>query len=193
MAKKKLEFRPDPNGTGILSKLYITPRQRKKLLKWALYGLLCVAVLVTQDVILSRLTLFGGMAELTPCAIVLICLMEGAESGGVFALAASVFYLFSGTAAGSYCVALITVPAVLAAVFRSNFLRRSFSSYWLCASVAILIYQMGTFLMGLFLARTHMARIVAFAVTLALSVVTMPVLYPLISLIGKIGGEEWKE
>lgn len=193
MAKKKLEFRPDREGTGLLSKLYITPRQRKFLLKWAMYSLFCVAVLVVQDVILSRLKLFGGMAELTPCAIMLICLMEGPEQGGTFALAASVFYLFSGTAAGSYCVALITVSAVLAAVFRGNFLRRSFSSHWLCAGVAMVVYELGVFVMGLFLAQTHGSRALAFGMTAALSVLTMPVLYPAIALIGKIGGETWKE
>ena len=104
MARKKQEFKPDPEGTGLLSKLYITPAQRLTALKWALYGALFLAVLVVQDVILSRLTLFGGRADLTSAVILLICVIEGADSGGIFALLASVFYVLAGTAPGEYAV-----------------------------------------------------------------------------------------
>ena len=193
MAKKKLEFKPDPTGTGLLSKLYITPRQRKIFLKWLLYSLFCVAVLVVQDVILCRMTFFGGMAELTPCAIILVCMLESRESGGMFALAASLVYVLSGTAPGPYCIALITIPAVLMELFRSNFLRRSFSSHWLCSTVAVVVYQLGVFLMGLFLTQTYFSRITVVLMTTLLSVFFMPVLYPVLSLIGKVGGKTWKE
>ena len=49
MAKKKYEFKPDPAGSGTLSKLYLTRKQRQSVLKWALYGLLCLAALILQD------------------------------------------------------------------------------------------------------------------------------------------------
>lgn len=194
MAKrKKMEFRPDPAGTGLLSKLYVTPSQRKKLLKWTLYGLLCVAVLVVQDVILSRLSLFGGTVDLTPSVIMLVCILEGAQSGSVFALAASIVYLYSGSAPGTYCILFVTVPAILAAIFRQNYLRRGFSANWLCTAVATLMYQMGVYFLALFFGNTYPERVTAFLMNAVLAAVVLPVVYPVFGAVGKIGGETWKE
>ena len=50
MAREKYEFKPDNVGTGLLSKLYLTKKQRQALLKWLLYALV---LLVLQDVQLS--------------------------------------------------------------------------------------------------------------------------------------------
>ena len=193
MARKKIEFRPDPSGSGLLSKLYITPGQRRTILKWTLYSLLCVAVLVVQDVILSRLRLFGAVVDLTPCVIMLVCVLEGAQNGSVFTLAASVFYLYSGSAPGAYCIVLLTVSAVVAAVFRQNFLRRGFSAHWLCTVGATFVYQFGVFVMGLFLAQTHPGRVGTFGMNALLAAVVLPAVYPAFEAIGKIGGETWKE
>lgn len=191
--KKKLEFRPDPTGSGLWNKLYITPAQRKKIFRWTLYSLVCVALLVVQDVILSRLKLFGGVVDIAPCAIMLVCVMEGAESGGVFALIASIFYLFSGSAPGAYCVALIVIPAVAAAIFRQNFLRRGFGSHWMCTAMAAVVYQMGVFAVGLLMGYTRLGRVTAFAMNALLALACLPAVYPLFELISKIGGEKWKE
>ena len=49
MARKKYEFRPDPTGLDWVSKLALTKKQRQALLKWSLYGLVCVTGLVLQD------------------------------------------------------------------------------------------------------------------------------------------------
>ena len=51
MARKN-EFQPDRPVSGLLSKLYLTRRQRQVILKWSLYGLLLVALSVLQDVLL---------------------------------------------------------------------------------------------------------------------------------------------
>lgn len=193
MAKKKLEFRPDPAGSGLLSKIYITPTQRKIFAKWALYSALCVAVLVVQDVVLSRLKLFGGMVDLTPCVIMLVCVLEGAQSGGVFALCASVFYLYSGSAPGTYVLVLITIPGILAVIFRQNFLQRSFSANWLCTAAATFLYQLGVYTMGVFLTHTYPSRIGAFFMNALLAVAVLPVIYPAFRAVSKIGGEKWKE
>ena len=60
MAKKKQQFRPDSEQTGLLSKLYITPTQRRKIVKWLLYSLQCVAVLVVQVAELLQLATENG-------------------------------------------------------------------------------------------------------------------------------------
>ena len=191
--KKKFEFKPDRDGINLANKIYLTATQRKKLLKWSLYAISCVIALVLQDTMLARVRLFGGMIDLTPCIMVLICIIEGAESGGKFVLCSSVFYVLAGTAPGPYCVLLLTVCSILAALFRENFLRRSFSSSWLCAAAALIAYEMCVFLMGVFQGNTYTGRYEVFLITGLLGAVIVPLLYPQMGWIAKIGGETWKE
>lgn len=193
MARKKVEFRPDPTGAGLLNKLYITPSQRRVLWRWCAYSVSCVAVLVIQDVILWRFRLLGGMIDLTPAMIALVCVMEGAESGGVFALCASIFYYYSGSAPGAYCIALIVLPGVAAALFRQSFLRRGFWSHWLCAGIANGCYQLGVLAMAVFLGQTRLGAWLSFFMNALLATAALPLIYPLLARISRIGGEKWKE
>lgn len=192
MAKKN-EFKPDKQGTPFLKRLYLTPRQRRTLLKWALYSLAMVVLSLLQDVLLCRLDIFGATTDLVPCGIILVCLLEGAESGSVFALIASMLYLFSGTAPGAYCILFITLPAVLVSVFRQAYLRVGFGAAMLCSGVAVMVYELLVFAAGAFLGFTGGSRFGVFALTGALSLLTLPALYPVLKAIGRIGGQGWKE
>ena len=192
MAKKN-EFKPDKPRSGLLSKLYLTRKQRKTVLKWVLYAVALLVLSVLQDVIFSRMRLFGATTELVPCGIFLICVLEGLESGSVFALVASVVYLFSGTAAGYYSIVLITALSVAVTLFRQSYLQKSFSAAMLCTAVAMILYELLVFGIGLFLGHTFFARIGAFFLTGVLSLLAAPVLYPVLQAIGKIGGDIWKE
>ncbi len=193
MARKKYEFRPDPTGLDWVSKLMLTKKQRKSLLKWLLYSLVCVAGLVLQDSMLARLRLFGGCFDLAPALIVMICVMEGCDTGSVFALGASLIYVFSGSAQGRYCIVLLTVAAVLAAAFRQSYLRRSFGSDLLCTCGALLAYELCIFAAGVFLELTYPGRWPVFVMTALVSTLTAAVLYRPLQLIGTIGGTVWKE
>ena len=73
---KKYEFKPDKPNAGLLSKLYLTQKQRKSLLKWTIYGLLLVFLSVLQDVLLCRISIFGATTELVPCGICLQTMQE---------------------------------------------------------------------------------------------------------------------
>lgn len=190
---KKYEFKPDRPDSGLLHKLYLTQKQRRTLLKWLLYGLMLLVLSVLQDVILCRVRLFGAATELVPCGIFLICVTVGAESGCVFSLVAAFLYLFSGTAAGYYCVVFITVLAVAVTLLRQSYLRRSFSSTMLCVATAMLVYEVSVFAFGLFLGLTTFSRMGGFLVTSVLSLVAAPILYPVVNAISTIGGESWKE
>ncbi len=192
MAKKK-EFKPDRQSTAFLKRLYLSPRQRKTLLKWVLYAVVLVALSLVQDVILCRMDIFGATTDLVPCGIILICLLEGAESGSVFALIASTLYLFSGTAPGAYCILFITLPAVLVTAFRQGYLQVGFGAAMLCSSVTVMVYEMLVFGVGALLGLTGGDRFGVFVLTGALSMVALPVLYPLLTAIGRIGGQGWKE
>ena len=156
-------------------------------------ALVLVAVSVVQDTILSRFRLFGATTDLVVCAILLGTVMFDPEQGCVFSLVSSTIYWFSGSAPGAYVIALITCPGVLLSILRHCYLREGFGSTTLCTVVGRLFYELAVFAMGLFLGYTTVSRLYVFCVTGALSLVVIPILYPLFSSIGKIGGESWKE
>ena len=188
---KKYEFKPDKPRSGFLAKLFLTPTQRRALLKWALYALVLVVLAVVQDVLLSRVHLFGATSELVPCGIFLICVVEGIERGSIFALISSLVYLFSGTAAGNYSVVFITVLACLVTALRQAFLQKGFPAALVCTAIAMLVYELLTFAIGVFLGLTLWSRLGIFCLTALFSMAAIPVLYPIILSIG--GGDTWKE
>lgn len=190
---KKSEFRPDKSQTSILSHLMLTKNQQKTLLKWSLYAVVLVIISVVQDVLMSQVRVLGATTELIPCAIFLICILEGTQSGSVFSLVASVLYLFSGTAPGPYSMVCITFLSVGVCIFRQAFLQPSFSAALLCIAMAMVLYELVNFGFGLFLGLTPFSRLHGFLITAVLSLVAVPVLYPICKSIGAIGGQSWKE
>ncbi len=190
---KKYEFKPDKPVSGVFSKLFLTKKQRKSVLKWSLYSLVLLVLSVLQDVLLCRFRLFGATTELVPCGIFLICLAEGLERGCVFSLCASCIYLFSGTAAGNYSIVFITALSVFVTYFRQSFLQKGFSAAMLCTAAAMILYESAVFFIGLFLSLTTFGRIGTHLLTALLTLIAAPALYPVIEKISAIGGEAWKE
>ena len=193
MARKKIEFRPDPTGHNWADKLRLTPLKRKSVLKWLLYSAVCVAGLVLQDSMLARLRLFGGCFDVTPALIVLICVLEGSENGSLFALLASMVYVFSGTGQGHYCIAMLTLAAVLATAFRQSYLRRGAGSDLICVGGAMVLYEMAVFTAGVLQGLTYRARWGVFLMTAIISTLAAGAVYALLKYIGTIGGNAWKE
>ena len=193
MARKKIEFRPDPTGHNWADKLRLTPLQRKSVLKWMLYSAVCVAGLVLQDSMLARLRLFGGCFDVTPALIVLICVLEGSENGSLFALLASMVYVFSGTGQGHYCIAMLTLAAVLATAFRQSYLRRGAGSDLICVGGAMVLYEMAVFTAGVVQGLTYRGRWGVFLMTAIISTLAAGAVYALLKYIGTIGGNAWKK
>jgi cell shape-determining protein MreD len=187
------EFRPDREGTGQLNKLWPTPRQQLRMLQWLMYTAVCLVGLLAQDAVLYRVNILGGCTDLVPCLILMVAVMRGAESGSVFALVLSVLYFFSGSSAGFYVIPLLTVVAVFVAIFRQAFLRQGLPAIALCAGLGMLLYELGLFLINLFLGLTVGSRIGAALLTALLSLLAVPVFYPVLQAIGKLGGQIWKE
>ena len=190
---KRYEFKPDKPVSGFFSKLFLTQKQRRSILRWGLYGLVLLALSVLQDVLLCRFRLFGATTELVPCGIFLICLIEGLERGSVFSLCAACLYLFSGSAPGNYAIVFITALSIGITAFRQSFLRKGFSAAMLCTGAATLLYQLAVFAIGLFLGLTTFGRLGTRCVTALLTFVWAPLLYPILNAISTIGGEAWKE
>lgn len=190
---KKHEFRPDKPRTSLLQRLLLTRQQQKTVLKWTLYAVLLLVISVVQDVLMSPVRIFGATTELVPCTIFLICLLEGSHPSSIFALVASLLYLFSGTAPGPYSMVAITFLGITASMIRQAFLQESFFAALLCCAVAMALYELFNFAFGLFLALTPFSRIHAFLITAAISLLAVPVLYPILKAISTIGGPSWKE
>ena len=193
MAKRKYEFRPDKLRSTLANKLYLTPKQRLTILRWVLFCVLLVVVSVLQDVILCRFQFFGATTDLVPCTIILSCMLLGANNSALFVLLAALGYQASGTSPGYYVVPLITFLSIALSLFRESFLRKSFSSVMLSAGVAVLASEMLVFAMGLAFGDTRPDRWLVFLLTGVLSLITLPIMYPVVKTIAKIGGELWKE
>lgn len=194
MAKKKrYEFRPDKVDHDILGKLLLTKKQFHSLLRWLLYSIVCLAGLILQDVVMNRFKIFGATTDLVPVMIFMICLLQGAESSCIFTLSAAVIYHFSGSAPGVYCIPLLVFLGILASIVRQAYLQKGFSALILCSSLALLLYEAGIFAIALFLKLTMANRYPVFLITALISLICVPLLYPILSSIGKIGGETWKE
>lgn len=191
--KRKYEFKPDRTEGSTLKKLYLTPIQRRNLLKWGLISLILVVLSLVQDVVLSRISIYGATFSLVPCAILLCAMFFDPETAAVFTLISSTLYYFSGTAPGTYSIALLTVLGTLLCIFRRGYLQRRFSALYLCAAVGMMGYQLLIFAIGCFLGNTYGSRFGVFMLCGGLSVAVMPLLYPVFLSISNIGGETWKE
>ena len=191
--RKRIDFKPDPTDSSWKNRLYLTKSQRKSLLKWVLYGLLLLMLSLVQDAVMSRFQYRGATTDLVSCGILLICLLQTPDSGAIFALIGSTLYVFSGSAQGYYCIVLLTFLGVLLNIFRHAILSRRFRSIFLCMIIGLMVYELAIFAFGLFLGRTYVSRLSVFLYTGILSIVSVPMLYPIMFSISKIGGEEWKD
>ena len=191
--KKNPEFRPDDLDPALSKKLYMTKLQRLHLLRWGLYVLICMLLLILQDVIMSRVVIFGATTDLCVAALLLITVMEGANVGSMFIVISSVLYYFSGSSPGPFCVALLTVFGMFATLFRQAYWHRNKASILLCSGIAVMLYELGVYGAGLLIGLTNWYRIEFFLVTGGLSWLVMLLLYPLLDRVGQIGGYVWKE
>ena len=189
----KAEFKPDSQESSILKMLHLTQVQRDKLLKWGLYIAILVILCMIQDVIMSQVTIFGATTDLVACAILLITVIEGIDVGSLFVLVASCLYYFTGSSPGPMSVGIMTVLGIGACLFRQMYWHRNRGSIVLCAGLALILYEVGNFIVGITSELTRWDRLSVFVTTGLISVAVMIPLYSLINRIGQIGGNTWKE
>ena len=190
---RQAEFRPDKQKKELSKQFHITNAQRDTFLKWGSLILLCILLSVIQDVMMSRFSILGTTTDLVPMVILLITVTEGISNGSLFVLVASLLYYFSGSAPGPYAVAILTVLGIGACMFRQLYWHRNRSSIVLCAGIALMIYEITTYGIGIFMGLTYWGRIGVFAGSGLLSWLLMIPLYKLVNAIGTIGGNTWKE
>ena len=171
----------------------MTRLQRLTILKWATFAMTGILLLVIQDVIMSQIRFSGATTDLPVAFILLVGIYEGLENGSVFTLVASLFYWFSGSAPTPICVALLCILVILIGLFRQLYWHRSFGSIAMCVSIAIMLYEMLLFAVGLMSGLTILPRMGVFALTGGITCITMLPMYPLVRVISRIGGVSWKE
>ena len=143
--------------------------------------------------IFCRVQILGATTDLVSCGILLICMLQDPGTGGVFALLAATFYFFTGTAPGAYTIALLPILGMLMNILRHVLLRRSFGTALICTGICMMLYELIVFAAGLFLGSTTPDRLLRFVTTGLLSIALIPLMYPVVVSIGKIGGESWKD
>ena len=174
----------------MLKQLHLTRRQWLGILKWTLYALFFLFVMIVQTVILARLPIFGIKLTLVPLVLVCVCIREGPERGGVFALLASTVWCLSGADYGNLSIVLLTFCAVLSSVLCIAVLLRSFWTGAVCCLLTMVIHEGGILLFKVLLGRiapSNLWRVVLPGV--ALSMLAYPLIYLIVKLIGKSGGD----
>jgi hypothetical protein len=92
-------------------------------------------------------------------------------------------------------IVILVAIAVFLVIFRQSYLKQGFVTILVCSAAGMIVYEMAIFCVGLFLERTMLSRAGAFFTTALLSLLAVPVAYPILMSIGKLGGDTdtWKE
>lgn len=190
---KKYEFQPDKPYSTWLSKLQLTKLQQKQVLKWCLYALILIILSLLQDVVLCRFRILGGTTALVPCGIFTICMLEDTQRGSIFALVSSCLFYLSGTAPGAHVIVLITVLSVVLRATQQTYLQTGFPAVLFSTLLAMVLYELIIFGFCLLVGQVTVGKYMSFAVPAVFSIAVVPVLYPFVKAIHRIGGEAWRE
>lgn len=180
-------------GTTLVGKLFLTVHQRQVLLKWVLMSLCYILLQVLQDVIFSRFRLLGGCPDVVPGFLLLVCMLQGPVSGGLFSLCCCVFRNLSGAVLGPVTIVMVAGGGMLLSIFRKAYLWRELIPTLACCVFGIFMNQAAIFGMGLFLKLTAPEQWVSAFGGFLGSTVMMILLYPLVRAVGQIGGNPWRE
>ena len=90
-------------------------------------------------------------------------------------------------------VGIMTFLGIGACLFRQMYWHRNQASIVMCAGLALMLYELGNFVVGIATELTRWDRLGVFVTTGLLSIALMIPLYALINRIGQIGGNTWKE
>lgn len=173
----------------MLNHLHITARQWKTGLKWTLYAALFLLTMVFQTVILAKHPILGLKLNPVPLLIVCVCVREGPEGGGLFALLASLFWCLSGADYGNLSVAILPAGAILSAVLCRAVLTMRFFPTFLCCLAVSLLHDSVIFALKLLLAAGRPSYYTETILpSVLLSMILMPPVYLLVKAVHKTGG-----
>lgn len=126
----------------------------KNVLMWALYALLFLLVMVVQTVVFGRARFWDTKLCLIPVAVVCVAMYTGAESGGVFGLAAGTFWCLSGADGGGMLIVLCTLCAVCAGYLCERVFNRNLVSALMMSLMALTACQLTLFALKCYLGQS---------------------------------------
>ena len=164
-------------------------KRYRNLIKWALYSLAFLLVLLLNTAALGSRTFFGAKLSLVPVYVTCVACREGHEKGGLFALAAGLFWSLSGAAGGAMFVLMLPVAAVVSGYFTATYLSRTLLPAMAGCLLALVLCEGGIYLLRLYMAQPLPSDAAALlGIQIACSMVTAPLFWWLTRLIGKAGG-----
>lgn len=159
----------------------------RSALMWALYSLLFLLVLVLQTVLFGQARLFHTKLSFVPVAIACIAMHNGAENGGIFALAAGTFFQLSGAEGSGLIILLLTVGALLAGYICDCFLNRNFFTSLLMSLLVLALTHLVLWVVRCYLGSAMWSDFGIQLRQILLSLLACPLLYPASRAIRKIG------
>ncbi len=175
-----------------LKKLHITRLQWRIFLKWALYTAAFLATVVLQTVIFSRLPVLGAKVNLVPYFIGCVCIIEGADSGSVFALITSLVWAMSSGDLGYVSILALTCGGMgLGLLMQKLFRQQLLTCIGLCFALS-LCHESAIFLLRLFLDSVTASQYFRILIPgVLLGIPSCPVFYYLFRVIHRVGGSAW--
>ena len=172
----------------MLDKLYITPKQWLHILRWTLYSLLFLLAMMLQTVVFGNRTLLGVHPQLVPLVICCVCLREGPDRGGLFALLTSLFWCLSGADMGSVSLLLLTVLPIAGGLLCRVVLENRFLSCLIITAVTLLLEQSTIFILKYFFdglpGGLYLSELLP---CVFVSLLAQPLIYLLVKCIEKVG------
>ncbi len=174
----------------MLDKLYITPKQWLHILRWTLYALLFLLAMMFQTVVLGNRPIFGVIPDFVTVVITCVCLREGPQRGGWFALLTSVFWCLSGADNGSISIAVMTIMPVMGSIVCRCVLNNRFMPSVLVTAVTLFTLHGIIFLLKYLIDGMHPSLFVQKLLPcVLLSLLAQPIIYLLVKKINRIGDD----
>ena len=161
----------------------------RTVLKWTLYSLGLLLVLLVNTVVLGGRTFLGTKLSLLPVYAACVACREGHESGGVFALAAALLWALSGVEGGAVFVLMLPLAAVIAGYFPATYLTRTLLPALGGCLLTLVLCEGAVFLQRLYMGAALPANAPALlGLQIGFSLIPAPLFWWLTRLIGKAGG-----
>jgi len=172
----------------MLDSFYITPKQWMHILRWIVYTVSFVILMMIETVMIGRHTIMGVHLSFVPVMITCVCMIEGPERGGIYAFLMSLVWCFSGADYGYCSVAVLTCVPILASLICQNVIKGKFIPSLISSAVVLLVDQSFIFIIKYFLGYVGLNQYTSVLLPMVgLSVLSQPILFLLVKAISKIG------
>ena len=160
----------------------------RNFIKWAVYAAGFLLTLTVTGTVLGGRTFFGAKLDFVPVYVTCVACREGHEDGGIFALVCSLVWALSGVTGRAVLVLALPAAALISGYFCATYLTRTLLPALGGCLLALVLCEGGVYLERLWLGgAVPPDALRLLAVTIGLSMLSAPILWGLVRLIGRIG------